>query len=68
MVPLCRRCNFRHYNFADCVEAAKARRLPEVVNPRVPEGYRLWNQDRLSTWDRNGWLIRKDDDAPQEAA
>lgn len=58
-MPVCRACGRPHWRFVACADAPKERAAtPAEAYPikTVPEGYRPWG-DKLSTRDRNGWLI-----------
>lgn len=62
MTPTCKTCGHPHFNFMDCVKAAKQRKQPDYERPpHVPEGFREWG-NRLDAYEEVGgvlWLKEK---------
>lgn len=58
-MPICSRCNKPHWRFVACADApapARAIRRTDDFPVPIPAGYHAWG-DKLSTRDRDGWLI-----------
>lgn len=77
--PLCDKCQGRHWRFDSCANAPardaadarkEANRREAYPLKSVPDGYRVWGQDDLPSWNRQGntyWRKPTNDDSPKAA-